>query len=386
MLTTGIGAEAAEPYLARVTDGEALLACKNSPSSTTISGDLTAVNQLEGMLKTDGHFARRLLVSTAYHSPHMRVIADLHHNSIKAYESTLEDDSSIKMFSSVTGQLIKSQDLRPSYWVSNMVHPVEFDPVTSSSCSPPAPVSPAPAASPTTRPAPPTRTHWPQHRRAQGQHGSVIDLGVVLDVGYVAENTSQEVQDNTKKWSFVALCEKEVHALVQAAITGESIKGQPVPTQIITGLGTGGMANLAGFQIPWWLSDAKFAHLRDIDTHQVTLAPEEDTLRLQTLLAQATSFDGAADVVSSVLVQKLSKALTVDVEDIETTKPLSRYGFDSLLAVEVRTWIFMELQADISVFQLLSNVPLSQLARDITVKSKAVPAAVQQAEAATAAV
>ena len=142
-----------------------------------------------------------------------------------------------------------------------------------------------------------------------------------------------------------------------------SIKGQPVPTQSITGLGTGGMANLAGFQIPWWFSDAKFAHLRDIDTHQVTLAAEEDTVRLQTLLAQATSFDGAADVVRIALVQKLSKALTVDVEDIETTKPLSRYGVDSLLAVEVRTWIFTELQADISVLQLLSNVPLSQQAK-----------------------
>ena len=66
-------------------------------------------------------------------------------------------------------------------------------------------------------------------------------------------------------------------------------------------------------------------------------------MRLQTLLAQATSFDGAADVVRIALVQKLSKALTVDVEDIEMTKPLSGYGVDSLLAVEVRTWIFMEL-------------------------------------------
>ena len=90
--------------------------------------------------------------------------------------------------------------------------------------------------------------------------------------------------------------------------------------------------------------------------------------------AQATSFDGAADVVSIALVQKLSKALMVDVENIETTKPLSRYRVDSLLAVEVRTWIFTEMQADINVFRLLSNVPPSQLARDITVKSKAVPA------------
>lgn len=171
--------------------------------------------------------------------------------------------------------------------------------------------------------------------------------------------------------------EKEVHALVQAAITGESIRSEKVPAQLITGLGTGGMANLAGFKIPWWFNDAKFAHVRNVDTHQVTLETEEDTLQLQSLLSQATSFEAAAEIVSIALVQKLSKSLMVDVEDIEASRPLSRYGVDSLLAVEIRSWLFTELQADISVFQLLSNVPMSQLVRQIVGSSKCVPAAFQ---------
>lgn len=200
---------------------------------------------------------------------------------------------------------------------------------------------------------------------------------MILDVGYVAENTSQEVADNTKKWSFVGMHEKEVHALVQAAITGESIRSEKVPAQLITGLGTGGMANLAGFKIPWWFNDAKFAHVRNVDTHQVRLETEEDTLQLQSLLSQATSFEAAAEIVSIALVQKLSKSLMVDVEDIEASRPLSRYGVDSLLAVEIRSWLFTELQADISVFQLLSNVPMSQLVRQIVGSSKCVSAAFQ---------
>jgi len=74
------------------------------------------------------------------------------------------------------------------------------------------------------------------------------------------------------------------------------------------------------------------------------------------------------------LLRKLAKSLMVDVEDIETTKPISRYGVDSLLAVEIRSWIFTEIQSDISVFQLLGNVPISQLVRTIVEKSKCVPA------------
>lgn len=37
-------------------------------------------------------------------------------------------------------------------------------------------------------------------------------------------------------------------------------------------------------------------------------------------------------------------------------------GVDSLKAVEVRNWIFKELRCDVSVFDLLSPVPLSKLA------------------------
>ena len=111
----------------------------------------------------------------------------------------------------------------------------------------------------------------------------------------------------------------------------------------------------------------------------MTLETEEDTLQLQTLLSQATNLDTACEIVTVALLQKLSKSLMVDVEDIDSSKTVSRYGVDSLLAVEVRSWVFTELQADISVFQLLSNVPITELVRQIVAKSKCVPAAIQEA-------
>ena len=214
------------------------------------------------------------------------------------------------------------------------------------------------------------------YRRGLGLAAGAIDLGMILDVGYVAESSNKEVAENTKKWSFAGIREKEVHALVQSVIEKQSVPGHKIPAQLITGLGTGGMANLAGFKIPWWFEDAKFAHIKEVDTHQVTLESEVDTMQLQILLAQATSMEAASDIVSMALLRKLAKSLMVDVEDIEPTRPISRYGVDSLLAVEIRSWIFTEIQADISVFQLLSNVPISQLVRTIAGKSKCVPAAV----------
>ena len=87
--------------------------------------------------------------------------------------------------------------------------------------------------------------------------------------------------------------------------------------------------------------------------------------------------DTAAEIVATALIRKLAKSLMVDVEDIEPSKPINRFGVDSLLAVEIRSWLCEDMQADVSVFQLLSNVPISDLARTIASKAKCVPAAVK---------
>lgn len=55
---------------------------------------------------------------------------------------------------------------------------------------------------------------------------------------------------------------------------------------------------------------------------------------------------------------------------------------DSLKAIEVRNWIFNELQADVSVFEILSPIPLSRLAMKIVAKSSLVlPEVAKQAAA-----
>jgi len=43
---------------------------------------------------------------------------------------------------------------------------------------------------------------------------------------------------------------------------------------------------------------------------------------------------------------------------------------DSLKAVEVRNWLFREAKVDISVFEILSPMPLNVLSMKIAAKSK----------------
>ncbi|KAJ2892889.1 hypothetical protein MKZ38_009267 [Zalerion maritima] len=137
MLATGLGPDAAEAYIARLAPehGAATVAFVISPSSTTLSGDLTAIRELEKMIKQDDHFARKLRIDTAYHSAHMKAVADKYLAALALMVPLPEDKDSkdaVKMFSSLTGREVCNADLGPEYWVGNMVSQVKFSEAVSS--------------------------------------------------------------------------------------------------------------------------------------------------------------------------------------------------------------------------------------------------------------
>ena len=102
------------------------IACVNSPSSVTLSGDAAAIDSLQESLKEAGIFCRKLLVDIAYHSKHMQVIADGYHESIADVEPLAVKGTGCRMHSSVTKSQVSATDLGPDYWVQNMVSPVQF--------------------------------------------------------------------------------------------------------------------------------------------------------------------------------------------------------------------------------------------------------------------
>ncbi|TQW02595.1 polyketide synthase [Cordyceps javanica] len=215
------------------------------------------------------------------------------------------------------------------------------------------------------------------HRRSKGLAGSALDLGVMLGVGFLAEETTAKVHDNIQSWAFLGIREREFIGILEAAMRNESSSGVPMPPQLILGLGTGGMMAHGKKKYPWWFNDRKFSHLVQIDTQLVSQTGDGDTeTPLSVVLANVTDLDQAADAITAKLVNKLAKSLMMSAEDIEPSKSVSNYGVDSLLAVEVRSWLRIEARTEVSVFDLLSNIPISQLALKLAASSKAVPEAV----------
>ncbi|KAJ5629452.1 hypothetical protein N7528_003109 [Penicillium herquei] len=105
----------------------ATIACENSPRSTTISGDRSAVEEtIQALTKENPDmFCRLLKVNVAYHSHHMLEVSDRYRTLIEPYIQCKPDMR--PMFSTVTGKLIiNPSSLNAEYWAKNLESPVLF--------------------------------------------------------------------------------------------------------------------------------------------------------------------------------------------------------------------------------------------------------------------
>jgi acyl transferase domain-containing protein/ubiquinone/menaquinone biosynthesis C-methylase UbiE len=128
MVAVGLGAKDSHKYLSRVSNGKVVLACENSPSSITVSGDVCGIDQLESLLKEDNIFARRLKVDAAWHSHHMEAVADAYYASMDGKVQPAQDRLDLVFSSPATGTRL--QDVQeigsPAHWVRSLTGPVRF--------------------------------------------------------------------------------------------------------------------------------------------------------------------------------------------------------------------------------------------------------------------
>jgi acyl carrier protein len=95
---------------------------------------------------------------------------------------------------------------------------------------------------------------------------------------------------------------------------------------------------------------------------------------LSTLVASAATIADATQRILEALQQKLANSLQMSLEDMDPHKPISLYGVDSLIAVEMRNWFVRELKAQVPVFQIVQAKNLSTLAEKVVGKCPLVKA------------
>jgi acyl carrier protein len=207
-----------------------------------------------------------------------------------------------------------------------------------------------------------------QYRTKLGMAATAIDLTAVSDVGYLADNVERQ-GEVMKNLGGESICEGEVLALFTAAIKG--YLGPACGNHCLTGLRLGGEGTTAE-QLPYFAADAKFDYLReDILATSLSGSGSAAQVSVGAALAKAKSHEEAISLVTTGLAGKLSGVLMVPVEDLDTETPITKYGLDSLNAIELRNWITRELGTNLQVLELLTGGSLTNLAAIILKKRAA---------------
>ena len=197
-----------------------------------------------------------------------------------------------------------------------------------------------------------------EYRRSLNLPGTSIDLGAVLDAGYLFDTDAARREEVLKNIGGEAITNVEVLALLAAAITGTIDKSSG--GQVITGLG-GAKSD------SFYIDDSKFSPLRAAVATTDGEGKGQVPLRVQ--LKNASSKEEGIEALTGALIVKLSDVLGLGADDIDPGLSVSALGLDSLVAIEIRNWIAREADANVQVLELLSTKSVTHLAEVVYGKS-----------------
>ncbi|KAM0426273.1 hypothetical protein ACHAPT_008313 [Fusarium lateritium] len=210
-----------------------------------------------------------------------------------------------------------------------------------------------------------------RYRVEHGQKAVSLDLGWMRDIGIVAETAAFQRQ-RVATDDMQQINGNELMALLTLCCDPTGPEASPEQSQMLVGLRTPADFLAKGQKPPALLERPFFsAFSRILGTDVISSAgPAADPAAL---FRAAVEPEEKAQVVINSLVAKLAHAMSISPEDVELSKPLSSYGVDSLMAVELRNWIRRDFAAPVAVFDIMGGVPISTIGDLVIARSTIVP-------------
>lgn len=205
------------------------------------------------------------------------------------------------------------------------------------------------------------------YRHQLGKPACSVDLGVIEDVGYIAEHEGMQQRLDTSIWT--GINERLLRKILYFSILQQQrdVAKTAPSTQIITGIPVPQPEDSGLIQ------DARFAALftesgsagasgngRGIGSKDVQAA---------LVLLRSKTADPVARLSMTVdIVNKCFMRILQLPEPMETGRPISAYGIDSLAAIEVRNWIRGELGVLLTTLDIINASSLVSLCEKIVIK------------------
>jgi NAD(P)-dependent dehydrogenase (short-subunit alcohol dehydrogenase family)/aryl carrier-like protein len=191
------------------------------------------------------------------------------------------------------------------------------------------------------------------YRRARNLPALAINWGAIGEVGYLARHG--EVGEHLGRQGLTAFTTREA-----TAVLGQLLQQNPV--------------QMGAININWqkWSKftpeiavSPRFSHLINEAQDEQKAGGQQggaDSL-LNALLTAAR--EERQQVLESRLCEQIARVLGASADELDTEQPLTSFGLDSLMAVEMSHWIGNELEMDVPTMALIQTPNIAQLAAQI---------------------
>ncbi|KAK3332997.1 putative hybrid PKS/NRPS enzyme [Cercophora scortea] len=202
-------------------------------------------------------------------------------------------------------------------------------------------------------------------RRLKGLPASVVHVGMVVDVGYVAR-AGRHIEDHLRKRFYLPLSEPDVHSMFAEAILASDPQSERA--DIICGMEPSRDSPDAKRKAPW-IFNPRFSHM--ILEEGKAVAQESagsQDIHIRKQMEDSESFEGALGLLTARFVTKLESMLQLAPGTAKAGSALVDLGCDSLLAVEIRSWFLKEIAIEVPILRILSGDTISELCALVTSK------------------
>ncbi|RGP81853.1 polyketide synthase [Fusarium longipes] len=194
-------------------------------------------------------------------------------------------------------------------------------------------------------------------RRERGLAASVISLGMVADVGYIAAK-GPSLMERLKKAFYMPISESDAHQIFAEAVAASKPQDNGEETvEMVSGIQPFNF-NSSTKARPPWVNNPRFSHFvrEEENNSELTDARgSQSNIRVREQLNAATSEEEAAAALLAAFRVKVETMLQMSAGSLNTESSLLDVGIDSLLAVEIRSWFLKEVHVDVPVLKTLSG-------------------------------
>ena len=210
-----------------------------------------------------------------------------------------------------------------------------------------------------------------RHRTAFAQHAVSLDIPPILDKDYVATKEfsygDSRVRRSVKTLDVMSLDVGAIIPLIEAAVLRNPQRDRPDDAQIIVGIAPWDqLSNGAIF-----LQDRRFGTLR-LNSPRGSPAAGGGAAATSPTDLLVRALDKVTERTQSIaeaLAKRLAVIFNISVEEIDLTVPMAVHGVDSLVAVELQTWLSGAAKAKISIFEIIQSSSLMDFAGLIVERS-----------------